>query len=204
MEIPTGLKHKPIIAVDYEQKDASAGDAKFLSIGKSSWDEEDCSAKIWRKIDDGEKWSRQSEEMPLWRVHDLAKLLISVITGKETSLNPECINPEDMEFLKSFINENMELYAPRLNEIREMLEQKVIKENSIKQPNLFSIATSELSQDAMLVWILMWADESYKDSDRELFHLGQNIVTLLTGIAPSSIHKVQVGRQWNNIIYMLK
>jgi hypothetical protein len=191
MEIPTGLKHKPIIAVDYEQKDASAGDAKFLSIGKSSWDEEDCSAKIWRKIDDGEKWSRQSEEMPLWRVLDLAKLLISVITGKETSLNPECINPEDMEFLKSFINENMELYAPRLNEIREMLEQKVIKENSIKQPNLFSIATSELSQDAMLVWILMWADESYKDSDRELFHLGQNIVTLLTGIAPSSIHKVR-------------
>ena len=199
MEIPTWLKHKPIIAVDYEQKDASYGDAKFLSIGRSSWNEEDCSAKIWRKAGDKEKWSRQSEEMPLWRVLDLAKLLISVITGNESTLEPECVNSEDMEFLKSFINENMELYGPRLNEIKEILEKKNIKEKCIKQPNLFNIATSELSQDAMLAWLLMWADESYKDSDQELFHLGQNIVTLLTGIVPSDIHKVQVGRQWNNI-----
>jgi hypothetical protein len=199
MEIPTWLAHKPIIAVDYEQKDASYGDAKFLSIGRSSWNEEDCSAKIWRKTGDEEKWSRQSEEMPLWRVLDLAKLLISVITGNESTLEPECVNLEDMEFLKSFINENMEIYAPRLNEIKEILEKKVIKEKSIKQPNLFNIATSELSQDAMLAWLLMWADESYKDLDHELFHLGQNTVALLTGITPSDIHKVQVQRQWNNI-----
>ena len=51
-EIPTWLKHKPLIAVDYSAIDAEsgAGDAKFLSIGRATWDpqKEDCSAKVWR------------------------------------------------------------------------------------------------------------------------------------------------------------
>jgi hypothetical protein len=200
MEIPKWLSHKPIIAVDYEQQDASAGDAKFLSIGKSTWNEEDCSAKIWRRAYAGNRWSRQSEEIPLWRVLDLTRLLISVITGEETTLKSECVNTEDEEFLKSFINENMELYTPRLNEIKRMLEQNIIKEeNNNERPNIFSIATSELSQDAMFAWLLNWADESFKNSDPDLFNLGQSLVTLLTGINSSDIHKVQVGRQWCNI-----
>lgn len=77
MKIPTNLKHKPVIvAEDYENIDgryAHNSDAKGLSLGLAQWNDRgklDISAKIWRYT--GEKWSRQSEEMPLHRVLDLA------------------------------------------------------------------------------------------------------------------------------------
>ncbi len=77
MNIPTELKHKPvIISEDYDLIDgrfAGGSDAKGLSLGLAQWNERgnvDISAKIWRHT--GEKWSRQSEEMPLHRVLDLA------------------------------------------------------------------------------------------------------------------------------------
>jgi hypothetical protein len=81
MNIPTSLKHKPVIVCDnYEQIDgriASASDAKGLTLGLAQWNDRgtvDISAKIWRYT--GEKWSRQSEEMPLHRVLDLAILIV--------------------------------------------------------------------------------------------------------------------------------
>ena len=162
--IPTWLSHKPIISVDYESKDAYANDAKFLSIGKSTWDIDDISAKIWRKSDS--RWSRSSEEMPLWRVLDLAKLVIATIMGKKSSLNETVINSDDIEFLHDFLNENMELYLPRLKEIQGLLVPTSNKDDSnIIMPNLFSYATSELSQDAFFAWLINWADDSYIKKD---------------------------------------
>ena len=80
MRIPTTLKHKPVIAInDYERVDgrqAYQSDTKGLSVGLAQWNDRgkiDISAKIWRYT--GEKWSRQSEEMPLHRVLDLALLI---------------------------------------------------------------------------------------------------------------------------------
>jgi len=77
MKIPTTLKHKPVItAEDYENIDgryAYHTDAKGLSLGLAQWNDRgkvDISAKVWRYT--GEKWSRQSEELPLHRVLDLA------------------------------------------------------------------------------------------------------------------------------------
>lgn len=77
MKIPTLLKHKPVIAAeDYENIDgrnAYHTDAKGLSLGLAQWNDRgkvDISAKVWRHT--GGKWSRQSEEMPLHRVLDLA------------------------------------------------------------------------------------------------------------------------------------
>lgn len=79
MKIPTTLKHKPVIvAEDYERLDGRAAcetDAKGLSLGLAQWNDRgrvDISAKVWRYT--GEKWSRQSEELPLHRVLDLAIL----------------------------------------------------------------------------------------------------------------------------------
>ena len=197
-KIPTWLKHQPIIGVDYSKKDAMAGDAKFLSIGKSTWDSEDISAKVWRWSDDGEKWSRQSEELPLWRVLDLAKLLIAVIKGKTSSLGEEIISDSDKEFLCSFINENMELYAPRMSELKSLLEDSDNHSNE-KVPNIFSFATSELSQDAMFAWLIKWADDSYMGEDSNLCKLGKKFVSLMTDIPFDNIHKINVGRQWQNI-----
>ncbi len=80
MEIPTNLKHKPVIISDnYENIDgrnAYDSDAKGLTLGLAQWNDRgkvDISAKVWRHT--GEKWSRQSEEMPLHRVLDLAILV---------------------------------------------------------------------------------------------------------------------------------
>lgn len=80
MKIPTTLKHKPVIVSEnYEQVDgrlANNTDAKGLSLGLAQWNDRgkvDISAKVWRYT--GEKWSRQSEELPLHRVLDLSIML---------------------------------------------------------------------------------------------------------------------------------
>jgi hypothetical protein len=80
MKIPTTLKHKPVIVSEnYEKVDGRSAynsDAKGLSLGLAQWNDRgkvDISAKVWRYT--GEKWSRQSEEMPFHRVLDLAILI---------------------------------------------------------------------------------------------------------------------------------
>ncbi len=197
-DIPMWLSHKPIVSVDYEKQDACAGDAKFLSIGKSTWDADDISAKIWRKSND--KWSRQSEELPLWRVLDLAKLVIATITGKSSSLNEQMVSPADAEFLSSYINENMELFTPRLKELQELLILANGDSTSgISEPNLFSFATSELSQDAILAWLISWADDSNKTKDEPMCMLGKSFLSLLTNIPAEKIHTTAVRKQWKNI-----
>ncbi|EIO1329041.1 hypothetical protein LOT11_002910, partial [Listeria innocua] len=77
---PTTLKHKPVIvAENYEEVDGKSAyhsDAKGLSLGLAQWNDRgkvDISAKVWRHT--GDKWSRQSEELPLHRVLDLAILI---------------------------------------------------------------------------------------------------------------------------------
>lgn len=79
-KIPTNLKHKPVIVVeDYSNIDGRSAydtDAKGLSLGLAQWNDRgrvDISAKVWRHT--GERWSRQSEELPLHRVLDLAILV---------------------------------------------------------------------------------------------------------------------------------
>ena len=84
MEIPTNLKHKPVIVSrDYDKIDGreTGPDAKGLSVGLAQWNERgrvDASVKMWRHT--GEKWSRQSEELPPHRVLDLAILLCRTIS----------------------------------------------------------------------------------------------------------------------------
>lgn len=80
MKIPVTLKHKPVIVVEnYENVDgrkAYDSDAKGLSLGLAQWNDRgkvEISAKVWRHT--GEKWSRQSEELPLHRALDLALLI---------------------------------------------------------------------------------------------------------------------------------
>ncbi len=80
MKIPATLKHKPVIVSEnYENIDGRSAyhsDTKGLSLGLAQRNDRgkvDISAKVWRYT--GEKWSRQSEELPLHRVIDLAILI---------------------------------------------------------------------------------------------------------------------------------
>lgn len=100
MKIPTTLKHKPvIIADDYEKIDgryAYNSDAKGLSLGLAQWNDRgkvDISAKVWRYT--GEKWSRQSEELPLHRVLDMAILECrALLYFREAYRMPKLYDPE--------------------------------------------------------------------------------------------------------------
>jgi len=101
MKIPTTLKHKPVIVSEnYENVDgryAYNTDAKGLSLGLAQWNDRgkvDISAKVWRYT--GEKWSRQSEELPLHRVLDLAILVCrSMLHFREAYRYEKLYDPEN-------------------------------------------------------------------------------------------------------------
>lgn len=101
MKIPTTLKHKPVIVSEnYENVDgryAYNTDAKGLSLGLAQWNDRgkvDISAKVWRYT--GEKWSRQSEELPLHRVLDLAILVCRTkLYFREAYRYEKLYNPEN-------------------------------------------------------------------------------------------------------------
>lgn len=156
MKIPTTLKHKPVIvSEDYDKIDgryAGNSDAKGLSVGLAQWNDRgkvDVSAKIWRYT--GEKWSRQSEEMPLHRVLDLAILICRAKTyfqeayrypklydEKSTTIDRVAIqggaldvsvctdNPmldEDIFLLRDALNKDDELLSERLHRLSAMLKE---------------------------------------------------------------------------------
>ena len=146
MKIPTQLKHKPVVCVEnYNRVDgkfAGNSDAKGLSLGLAQWNDRgkmDVSAKIWRYS--GEKWSRQSEEMPMHRVLDLA-IMICKAYGyfKEAYRTPGLYDPDSpvvgaielqgdkasMEICldNPMIAEDVKLFAQALGEEGERLGER--------------------------------------------------------------------------------
>lgn len=76
----------------------------------------------------------------------------------------------------------------------------------MKTPNLFNFATSELSQDAFIAWLLSWAKPEYKagsDKHKALNKTATDILTLFFEKAgkplPRHIEKIDVKRQVNYI-----
>lgn len=131
MESPKNLSHKPIISVnDYDKIDAMYAnhtDVKALSIGKTQYDENQISLKIWRHTN--EKWSRQSEELPIHRNLDLSILFLSALLVDETSnypksnLREEIDLPLDVQKIKDYYADNKKFIEPRLKELKHLLEE---------------------------------------------------------------------------------
>jgi len=71
------------------------------------------------------------------------------------------------------------------------------------KPNIFSIATKELHQDAFIAWLLQWADPSNRQYNEALYQTGTNFVKALLqknhDIGNAEITKVKASRQWENI-----
>lgn len=68
------------------------------------------------------------------------------------------------------------------------------------KPNLFDWATSELSQDAFLSWLINWADPKYQSVDPNLYHCAVQFVrSLLKGNNHLEIQTIKVKRQWKHI-----
>lgn len=147
MKIPTTLKHKPVIVSEnYENIDGRKAyntDAKGLSLGLAQWNDRgklDISAKIWRYT--GEKWSRQSEEMPMHRVLDLAILICrSTLYFQDAYRFPKLYNPEnptvDRVGLQGdamnvsvctdnpMIDEDIQIFSQALSEDGEMIGERL-------------------------------------------------------------------------------
>lgn len=69
-----------------------------------------------------------------------------------------------------------------------------------KRPNIFDYATSELSQDAFLTWLIQWADKDYRETDSPLNACAVSFVQELLGKDNFfAVESVEAGRQWNNI-----
>ncbi len=71
------------------------------------------------------------------------------------------------------------------------------------RPNLFDYATSELTQDAVLAWLLAWADHEAATHDPDLHRLGKAFVTSLLAThglePPGDKYAVKVVRQLKHI-----
>ena len=132
MRVPEHLSHKPIIAVDnYHKMDGiyNETDAKGLSIGRAQWKSDEFSAKVWRHKEDS-GWSRQSEELPLHRVLDLAILILSVYNNNssdekiDTFLKEIVIDEEGLNEVKDFLEENDEVFEERITELKRLLQDQ--------------------------------------------------------------------------------
>jgi hypothetical protein len=81
-EAEESLKHRPIYLLPYLAHDgpyAGDSDCKFLSLGWAQYDPRSASVKVLRHT--GDRWSRQSEELPLHRAIDAVILLASAINS---------------------------------------------------------------------------------------------------------------------------
>jgi len=146
MKIPSNLKHKPVIVTEnYDAVDgkyAYNSDAKGLSLGLAQWNDRgkvDISAKVWRHT--GEKWSRQSEELPMHRVLDLAIFICKAnLYFKEAYRYPKLYDPKNtvidriglqgdamtVEICKEnpMLDEDIKLFQQALNEDGERLGER--------------------------------------------------------------------------------
>lgn len=147
MKIPTTLKHKPVIvAEDYSKIDgkyAYQTDVQGISAGLAQWNDRgkvDISAKIWRYT--GQKWSRQSEELPLHRVLDLAIFVCDTMKYfREAYRYPKLYDPENPQFDRvglqgdamtmevctenERIDEDIQLFAQALSDDGELLGERL-------------------------------------------------------------------------------
>lgn len=69
----------------------------------------------------------------------------------------------------------------------------------IKTPNLFQWATSELSQDAFLCWLIDWTHPAYQGFNPLLTESAKNLINLMTDDRIKSIDSLEIKRQFKSI-----
>ena len=72
-----------------------------------------------------------------------------------------------------------------------------------KHPNLFDFATHELSQDAVLIWLIRYADQRFQE-DIELHRVAKKFLRMLLGRTDIEIKTVECWKQWEDIDITVK
>lgn len=125
--VPMHLSHKPIVVCDYSAYTNGEDDAKYLSIGHAQYNNNTASVKIFRRT--GEKWSRQSEEIPINRVGDIALLLLNAIknvynsSSDQSVLNEVILAKEELDFLGTEFDKNKDRIIFSYLEIKRLLNE---------------------------------------------------------------------------------
>lgn len=155
MKIPSTLKHKPVIVSEnYENVDGRSAynsEAKGLSLGLAQWNDRgnvDISAKVWRFT--GERWSRQSEELPMHRVLDLAILICRAnVYFRDAYRYPKMYDENDLQIDRigmqgdamtvsicddnPMIDQDIKLFAQALSQDGELLGERFSVLSSLLQ-----------------------------------------------------------------------
>ncbi|MEH6943366.1 PD-(D/E)XK nuclease family protein [Bacillus sp. JJ722] len=75
-------------------------------------------------------------------------------------------------------------------------------DTSIHTPNLFEFATSELSQDAFLCWLLSWSQDKYQSMESELHKIAVDFITLIFAQHNAEvpiIKKIEIIKQFKSL-----
>jgi hypothetical protein len=124
-------------------------DAKALSIGSAQYDENKLSLKVWRYVED--RWSRQSEELPIYRNLDLSILFLAALSGevsaphKKSNFFEEKIIDNQIkddpagngvEEIRKYYKKYEEYLEPRLKELKRLLNEIVLSKTMINDEEL--------------------------------------------------------------------
>lgn len=72
----------------------------------------------------------------------------------------------------------------------------------METPNLFEFATSELSQDAFLCWLMSWSQETHRSLDKSLHEASVDFMSMMFnvhGIPMPTIEKLKITRQFQGL-----
>jgi hypothetical protein len=133
---PTGrFSHTAIISTqNYSENDgkfANNPDARALSLGWSTYDQSEISAKVWRR-DFGKPWTR-GEELPLHRALDLSIMIVAAMIAMKTGIleSPylDLLTVNESELERFF--QDIETQSPELEERFHELKLMLLKYNNI-------------------------------------------------------------------------
>lgn len=89
------------------------------------------------------------------------------------------------------------------HDVQSLLEKaKDTRAAYLEQPNLFQFATSELSQDAFLCWLMSWCEQPYRTLDPALHEASLDFMTVifnLHGLPVPVIDCVKIERQFKSL-----
>lgn len=132
--LPTWLHHTPILACDYQELNRTVlqkdyDDPRFISVGRAQYDPDNLSVKIFRHS--GNRWSRQSEEVPIQRLPFMMAMMLNAIYRVQhkdqkrfkTDLDERLVRPEDLDFMGECFDEYKELICKGLKEIKDLVNR---------------------------------------------------------------------------------
>ena len=129
--LPTWLQHKPVVACDYQDLNDALGtfdsdDARFISVGHAQYNPDEASVKMFRWVSD--RWSRQSEEIPVQRLPYMMAMLLAVLyrmqhPGESVpgDLGDVVVAPQDMDSLREQLREWATPLKDGLSRMKEIL-----------------------------------------------------------------------------------